>query len=222
MAMEIIPVAGQVLPFILMPVFSFAFMQACAQIEQGTRVFPNVLLAGFRSPSFRELLKLGALYLLAGIVATSVTSLFDGGLFWNLTTGEIKLSDDLINDVTLSFSVMIWMLSFIIVKLPLWYAAPLIVWQNMGVAKAVFYSTLSVYRNARVFLTYGLSLAAVYIALTTVVSLIAALLLGKSSISYFILVALFIVYIVIMYCSFYPTYTSIFGKPYETPAATTE
>src|SRR5712692_7922698 len=63
----IIPVLGQLLPLILVPVFSMAFMQACVQIEQGQRVYPTLLLTGFRSPAFPSLLKLGVLYLLAAI-----------------------------------------------------------------------------------------------------------------------------------------------------------
>ena len=44
----IIPVIGQILPLVLVPVFSMAFMQACVQIEQGKRIYPNLLLTGFR------------------------------------------------------------------------------------------------------------------------------------------------------------------------------
>ena len=36
-----IPILGQILPVILVPVFAMAFMQACLNIEQGKRVYPN-------------------------------------------------------------------------------------------------------------------------------------------------------------------------------------
>src|SRR5438876_9355872 len=65
LALGIIPVVGQILPLVLVPVFSMAFMQACVQIEQGKRIYPSLLLTGFRSPAFPNLLKLGGLYLLA-------------------------------------------------------------------------------------------------------------------------------------------------------------
>src|ERR1035437_9092992 len=48
----IIHVVGKMIPVILVPTFSMAFMQACVHIEQGKRVYPNLLLNGFRSPNF--------------------------------------------------------------------------------------------------------------------------------------------------------------------------
>ena len=52
----IIPVLGQILPLLLVPVFSMSFMQACVQLESGKRIFPNLLVSGFRLPAFRSLL----------------------------------------------------------------------------------------------------------------------------------------------------------------------
>ena len=36
-SLSIIPLLGQILPLLLVPVFSLAFMQACVQIEAGKR-----------------------------------------------------------------------------------------------------------------------------------------------------------------------------------------
>ena len=49
----IIPVIGQLLPLILVPLFSMTFMHACAYVKTGKRVYPNLLLVGFRSPAVR-------------------------------------------------------------------------------------------------------------------------------------------------------------------------
>ncbi|MEO8407135.1 MAG: hypothetical protein ABI476_01735, partial [Oxalobacteraceae bacterium] len=38
LAVGIIPLAGQVLPLILVPAFSIAFLQACVNIERGKRI----------------------------------------------------------------------------------------------------------------------------------------------------------------------------------------
>src|SRR4030088_445205 len=91
LAVGIIPLLGQVLPLMLVPVFSMAFMQACVNIEQGKRVYPNLLLTGFRSPAFGKLLKLGVLYVAAGAIAVAASSLIDGGVFWRAMTGQIVL-----------------------------------------------------------------------------------------------------------------------------------
>ena len=87
----IIPFFGQLLPLILIPTFSMAFMQACADVEQGKRVYPNLLLTGFRSPAFITLLKLGGLYVIAASIAISASSLIDGGVFFKAMTGQITL-----------------------------------------------------------------------------------------------------------------------------------
>src|SRR3569623_3564362 len=78
----IIPLIGQTLPLLLIPVFSMAFMQANVNIEQGKRVYPNLLLTGFRSPAFTQLLQLGALYLASVALVIGISSLIDGGVFW--------------------------------------------------------------------------------------------------------------------------------------------
>ena len=79
MGIGLIPFIGQFLPLLLVPVFALNFMQACRQIEAGERVYPNLLLTGFRSPALPNLLKLGVLYIVAAALAIAVSSLFDGG-----------------------------------------------------------------------------------------------------------------------------------------------
>ena len=91
LAVGIIPVIGQLLPLILIPLFSMTFMHACVHVMTGKRVYPNLLLVGFRSPAVRTLIKLGTLYLVAAIVAIGASSLVDGGVFWQAITGQITL-----------------------------------------------------------------------------------------------------------------------------------
>ena len=74
LAVGFIPLAGQILPLLLVPVFSITFMQACVQVEQGKRVYPNLLFSAFRSPALRRLLLLGVLYLIAVVGAVAASS----------------------------------------------------------------------------------------------------------------------------------------------------
>ena len=87
LALGIIPVLGQMLPLILIPLFSMSFMQACAQIEKGERVYPNLLLIAFRSPARNTLFKLGLLYLLVATLVVAASALADGGTFWKAMMG---------------------------------------------------------------------------------------------------------------------------------------
>ena len=94
-----------------------------------------------------------------------------------------------------------------------WFAAPLIAWQNMRVGKALFYSFFAVHRAGRAFLVYGLAWALIGVLLPVFLSVFIATLFGNALIVVALLLPLSLIMTVIMYCSFYPTYTSIFGRP---------
>jgi hypothetical protein len=220
LVLGMIPVLGQLLPLMLVPIFSLGFLQACANIEQGKRVFPNLLLTGFRSPARNRLLQLGGLYLLAAIIAITASSLIDGGVFWRAMSGQMDLDTNAVRDSNMSLAMLFAAALYTPAAMAFWYAAPLIAWHQMGVVKAIFYSFFAVYRQGRAFLVYGLAWVAVGILLPVAVSLVTALLFEKAIITIMVLLPLSIVLSVIMYCSFYPTYTQVFGKP--APAASLE
>ena len=76
-SLSLIPMIWQLLPLLLVPVFSMAFMQACVEIEAGRKAKPGLLLTAFRSPALGTLLRLGALYLLAAIGCVFASTLMD-------------------------------------------------------------------------------------------------------------------------------------------------
>ena len=215
----LVPLLGQVLPLMLVPIFSIGFLQACANIERGQRVFPNLLLTGFRSPARNRLLQLGVLYLLAAVLAVAASSVTDGGVFWQAISGQRALEAETVRDSNMVLAMLFAATLYTPAAMAFWYAAPLIAWQEMGVAKAIFYSFFAVYRQGRAFLVYGLAWAAIGVLLPVVASLVTALLFEKAIITVMVLLPLSIVLTVVMYCSFYPTYTHVFGKPALGPSA---
>lgn len=221
LALGIVPVIGQLLPLILVPVFAMSFMQACRQIEAGERVYPNLLLVGFRSPALRSLLTLGVLYLLAAFGATAVSRLADGGAFWNAMTGA-GLDPKQIENSNISLAMLVAALVYLPAAMAFWFAAPLIAWHQMPLGKALFYSFFAVSRAGKAFLLYALAWLVIGILLPAVVSTIVALLISNITIIVFILLPLSIILTVVMYCSFYPTYTAIFGKPQRDEAPVPE
>jgi len=218
MAIGFLPLLGQVLPLVLIPVFSMAFMQACLQVEQGKKVYPNLLLTGFRSPAFKRLLKLGVLYLLAAVIAVAASAVVDGGLFWDIMSGQKNLDSDAIRGSDLSLAMMFSAAVYTPAAMAFWYAAPLIAWQDMSIGKAIFYSFFAVKRSGMAFLVYGLSWALIGIILPAVLSSLVALIVGKAFAVMVVLLTVSLVLTVVMYCSFYPTYTHIFGRPESRPA----
>jgi len=221
LTLNIIPVIGAVLPLILVPVFAMAFMQACVHVEQGKRVYPNLLLTGFRSPAFRSLLLLGVLYLLAAVLAVAASSVVDGGVFWNVMNGKMALDSPEVRESAMPLGMLFSAAIYTPAAMAFWYAAPLIVWKDMRLAKAVFYSFFAVKNAGKAFLLYGLAWFVLGVLLPTIASTILALLASKT-LALFMLMPLSIVLTVVMYCSFYPTYTEFFGRPYSTAQATAE
>jgi len=210
-ASGIIPVLGQVLPLLLVPVFSMSFMQACVQIEEGKRIFPNLLLSGFRLPAFRKLLMLGALYLLAVIATVAASAVFDGGTFWRVMSGSLAFNSETLRESSgaMIFSAIL----FTPVMMAFWFAAPLVAWQNMGITKAIFYSFFAVLRASRAFLIYSLAWFVLGVMVPVIVSALLAVLIGKAVVMMAVLLPISLVMTVIMYCSFYPMYTTFFDKP---------
>ncbi len=215
LALGIIPVIGQLLPLILVPLFSMTFMHACVHIETGKRVYPNLLLVGFRSPAVRNLIKLGTLYLVAAIVAVGASSLIDGGVFWQAITGQIALDTETVRASNMTLAMLFAAAVYTPAAMAFWYAAPLIAWQNMSVGKAIFYSFFAVRRAGKAFLVYGLAWVTIGMILPVIVSSIIGMLLNSSTASIFLLLPMSLVLTVIMYCSFYPTYTHLFGPAPE-------
>jgi hypothetical protein len=220
LAIGIVPLIGQILPMLLVPVFSMAFMQACANIEQGKRVYPNLLLTGFRSPALRRLVQLGMLYLAAAVLAVAASALIDGGVFWQVMSGQKELDPDTMRNSGMSLAMLFSAVVYVPAAMAFWYAAPLIAWQDMGVGKAIFYSFFAVHRARKAFLVYGLGWALIGVLLPAIVTSIIALLVSRSLVVMLLLLPLSLMLTVVMYCSFYPTYTHIFGRPEPaTPAA---
>ena len=213
MGIGLIPFLGQFLPLLLVPVFALNFMYACRTIEAGERVYPNLLLTGFRSPALPKLLKLGALYIVAAALAIAASSLFDGGVFWNLVTSVEPVDPKTLPESALLLGMTTAALAYVPAMMAFWYAAPLIAWNDMAVSKAVFYSFFAVWRSARAFLVYGLAWFLISVLLSLVLSLVVAITGGSGVTLMIILMPLSVAMTVVMYCSFYPTYTDVFVPP---------
>ncbi len=211
--LNLIPLLNQILPLILIPVFAMSFMQACLYIEQGKRVFPNLLLIGFRSSEIKNLLILGLLYLIAGVVAIGASALVDGGIFWMVLTGQASLDAKEIQDSNIPLGMLSSAVVYALAAMTFWYAAPLIMWKKMHVSKAVFYSFFTVWREIKAFTVYGLAWACIGVMLPAIIGVLIALLIDNAAITMMVLLPLSVALTMVMYCSFYPTYTHIFGLP---------
>lgn len=213
LALSMIPLIGQLLPLLLVPAFSMAFMQACAEIEAGRKAEPRLLLTAFRSPALGTLLRLGALYLVAAIAAVAASSLIDGGMFWKLMSGQLRPDDEDAAVGALPLGMLFAALVYLPFAMGFWHAAPLAMWQRMGLFKAIFYSFFAVRRCGKAFLAYALGWIVIGVALPAIASALLGLLLGKALVTLLLLMPLSVILTLVMYCSFYPTYTAVFERP---------
>ena len=212
---SILPLLGQLLPVILVPVFSMAFMRACLFIEQKKRVLPTLLLTGFRKPAVFSLLTLGLLYLAVALLALGASALVDDGVFWQLITGQIDAESELIPGSNMGGALLLAIAIYIPAAMAFCFAAPLIGWQKMPIGKAIFFSFFAVLRSAKAFIVFG----AAWFALSVIGSQVVMLLFGRSELAMMVMLPLSALLTLVMHCSFYASYRQIFGAPEDDKAS---
>ena len=133
---------------------------------------------------------------------------------WKLMSGQIQ-SNEIANEdfKNLPLSMLFSIFVYIPFAMGFWYAAPLTTWQRMSLLKSIFYSFFAVYNSGRAFIIYILGWITIGITLPAFISGILGLILGHAFVAVIILMPLSIVLTIVMYCSFYPTYTDIFDNP---------
>ena len=211
MAVNFIPVVGKILPLLLVPIFSMAFMQACAQVVAKQRVYPTLLMVGFRSPARKRLLVLGVIYLLAILLSVAASNVVDGGAFWSMMTKNNPAETAKLAEANWVQGMLVAGIVYLPASMGLWFAAPLVAWQNMSIGKAVFYSFFAVIAAGRAFLTYAAAWLVMGIILPSVLSAIMVLIFQSAVVAFFILIPVSLILTAILYCSFYPIYVTIFG-----------
>jgi hypothetical protein len=214
--MYLIPPVGVISYFVLIPIFSMAFMTACGDIEQDKRVHPRVLFAGFKNPALKRLLGLGSCYLLAIVVAIIVANLSDDGYLFEAITKQVEnppTSDAAVpQDLRLMKSFAVLMCFYLFAILPLWFAAPLLAWQNMSLGKAMFFSFFSVIRAIKAIALFAVCWLLINLAVNFGIDALLQLLrVDNMEIGALIQMPFLLVLVIVMHCAYYLSYKQIFG-----------
>jgi hypothetical protein len=210
----LLPVLGQILWALLMPMFTIALLQGCAEIDQGRRALPQFLLAGFQSPMRKHLLGMGLLNLLLMLLAMVAIYGISGEAMEGLRTAQARGSLKP-EDVEGLFGGMltgsaIYMVGWLLTSM----TAPLIFWQKMAFSKALFFSVVSVLRAIRPLVSAVLILHLFYFFGIQIIVLV----LGVSQLSVAGIFTLFLISLVLVHCMLYAAYAQIFGPP-QTPSS---
>jgi len=111
--------------------------------------------------------------------------------------------------------IVLFAIFYVIIAGLFWHAPALVAWYRLDLRKALFFSGIACWRNKGAFLMYGATWLLVVLALELGGGLLEAIGLS-GTISGLIQMPFNFLAAAVLYCSFYPTYTSVFGPP---PAA---
>ena len=208
-----IPIIGSLIQAFMAPLFSMVFMIACAQIEATGQLNHLQLRASFSPPTGKRMSILGGIYLAIAIVMmltiVFVYAWLGEASFIEIMKGNQQMKPNPQQDV----GVLLTMLGFFLVFVPpLWFAAPLIVWQKMPVFKAMFYSFFALFRALPSFILYFLGWLLIGVIVPAILAGLLSAALGKG-VAMLLLFLMTIAMTIVLYCSFYPTYLAVFGKP---------
>lgn len=174
---NLVPVVGNVLAMMLLPAATLGLMAAGREATDGKFPMPSILLSGFRAgrKELVAMLTLGALYALSIVVVLGLSALIDGGQFAKLYLGGASMTADILKDADFQWAVMFSSALFIPVSLLFWHAPALVHWHGEPPIKSLFFSFVACMRNFGAMAVYSLTWLGVFILVSIVISLIAAL-----------------------------------------------
>ncbi len=202
-----IPLLGQAVASLLMPVLSLGVLNVCRAIDEGQKGAPNLLFSGFKS-NVAGLIGVGGIYLVASLLVVLITSLLDGGTLMSILRSAAT-GDELAQPTNLGFSLISVLLLSTPVIMAYWFAPVLAGWWQQPAIKAMFFSFYAFLRNWRPFLVYALSLLILVGVLPSVlIGLVGAVMPPLATLLVLVL-PLFIVPVV--FASFYINARDVFG-----------
>lgn len=205
----LVPFVGKLLSYMLVPFFTVAFMQGCANAEQGKPVRPGLLLTGFRSPAFPSLVRLGLVYLGMAVVAISASTMIDGGMLVQVLLRQVEPDSAEAKASSLGAAILFTGFTQLIGFVMLAFSGPLIHWKQMTAGKAVFYSVFGIINATKPFMVFALA----WFGISAIISQLLFLVLGGSAMWRAVLVPMSLLYTITAFCSFFAIYCRLFGAP---------
>ncbi|WP_338847119.1 BPSS1780 family membrane protein [Massilia sp. W12] len=206
------------------PALCFIMLQACHNIDSGKKQDWNSLLQTVRAPLLKPMLLLGLFWVAAALLAGAILVLQLGQeTIQSLSNpaNQNKLPPGFDSAHFLQ-SVLLSLLLLCPFFMALWFTPGLVGWRRMGVAQALFFSMVSVWRALGAFLLYGLGMFLSLILFTFAMQpplMLAQALFGNVGVS-MILLASGNLFFALAFASMYCCYRQFFGMPEAMPPAT--
>lgn len=209
---SIIRPIGPLLFVVGMPAITVMTLEACRAIEQGRTVLPLRLFLTLKTPGLlKKLLAMGGIYIALVLAAGLAAFLpFADGLREALA----DMSSDDLGPILAAMQapLVLFGLFYIIIAGLFWHAPALVAWHRLDIRKALFFSGIACWRNKGAFLIYGATWLLVVLALELGSGMLEAVGISES-LSGLIQLPFNFLAAAVLYCSFYSTYTSVFGQP---------
>jgi hypothetical protein len=152
---DLVPYVGPIAVAMLKPVFAVGFLAAAWTQERGGRPELRLLFNGFRANVW-ALLPLG-LFLLVGLtVAVVATSAIDGGTLVDVLSGRTVLDETVVASAPVQAAMLFAAVCAMPVLLAMWFAPALVVFQDVGAARALALSLRAAFANWKPILVYGM------------------------------------------------------------------
>jgi uncharacterized membrane protein len=151
----LIPFVGSLATMLLGPVFAAGLVIGCRALDEGGELELSHLFAGFHERA-GTLVGVGALYLAASLVVMLVVGLGMGVGMFTLMGGNPAAAAEMGMTILLAALVMTALL--LPAVMAVWFAAPLVVFHQLGAVDAMKQSFIGCVRNIVPFLLYGLVL----------------------------------------------------------------
>ena len=214
-----IPLVGPFLASALLPGLSAGLMQACAEAEAGRRVTPAALFFPLRDKP-AALMRVGFLYLVCMLLTLAFTYPVDDGALFNQMLLGTPPSPEAIKDGSLPNALALAGLLATPLLMALWFAPMLIMWRDLGVSQSLFYSFFASLRNWRVFGIYGLIVFGGVMTASLAIA-VAGVSAGVGlGVMRTMMLALILIMMPSVTCSFYFSYLDIFPPPEDEPVTT--
>ena len=149
-----IPLLGSLAAVVLAPVFGAGLVIGSRSIDEGGTLEVAHLFAGFRE-RFGTLASVGLVYLGASVAIALVVGIVTGAGVWSLVGAGADPAAIGAAGATVLLAFLVMMALMLPVVMAVWFAAPLVVFHELGAGEAMKQSFVACLRNIMPFLVYG-------------------------------------------------------------------
>ncbi|MCB1938107.1 MAG: hypothetical protein KDF24_06695 [Rhodocyclaceae bacterium] len=207
--LSIIPVIGQAVAALTMPMVSLGVLNGTLAAHQGRKVGPDILFSGFKR-NVHGLITVGGIYLLGTLLALAATALVDGGTLAKIMIGGQPLTEEVANTPGLLEASLLATALTTPLMMAYWFAAMLVGWQGLSAPKAMFFSLVACWRNWQAFFLYSLSIF--FLVLGAPALLIAVVAQASPMLASLLTIPLPLIAIPIVFATFLPNALDVFGR----------